>query len=30
MGQTTMLLNIFAKNQANHFSIDDNEFGSIA
>ena len=26
MGQTTMLLNIFAKNQANHFSIDDNEF----
>ena len=26
MGQTTMLLNIFANNQANHFSIDDNEF----
>ena len=26
MGQTTMLLNIFVDNQANHFSIDDNEF----
>lgn len=26
MGQTTMLINIFSENQANHFSIDDNEF----
>jgi len=26
MGQTTILLNIFAENQDNHFSIDDNEF----
>tara|TARA_B100000212_G_C27292753_1_gene498011 strand:- start:152 stop:874 length:723 start_codon:yes stop_codon:yes gene_type:complete len=26
MGQTTMLLNMFVDNQANHFSIDDNEF----